>query len=472
MKFKSVFCLLMSTLLLSSCIIGKTSSETSSGNTSSTSSETSSSEITSGSSETSDSSTSDSTSQPEGPQVQTFYHKFTRKDFTQSGGEYDINGLHWSVDAFSAYGAGAHGLQIGSKSNPQRTPWNFSTTFNGEIVTLLDFTAILTNGNDGGGTYTVSSDAELFSGEFSIPNDPKPFEHKDINADIDKLTFTLQATKSAAIYLYSITFSVLVAEDSNLDITSDYYDAQPVVPGQNGIPEIAYQPTTLQEYYSDVDLTATGDVLVNDLREKISIMTKRSYGDAKTMLIYIDENPDKPGYLYGFYDGDDILPIWDSGSSWNREHVWACSQMNLTGTARPTESTKNHTSDLHNLRVACTSANGFHGNKFYDETQSSLAMFPNLTKEDMTGIHNYTGDFRGDVARILFYMYVRYEGLVLNDELDVNNNVSMGKLSALIEWNKEDPVDDFEIQRNNRVFAYQGNRNPFIDYPNLADQIF
>ncbi len=60
----------------------------------------------------------------------------------------------------------------------------------------------------------------------------------------------------------------------------------------------------------------------------------------------------------------------------------------------------------------------------------------------------------------------------LNDLLDTNDDYSIGKLSTLLEWNNAVPVDEFEIQRNNRIYEYQGNRNPFIDYPELANKVF
>ena len=89
-------------------------------------------------------------------------------------------------------------------------------------------------------------------------------------------------------------------------------------------------------------------------------------------------------------------------------------------------------------------------------------------------------EVKGDVARMLFYMAVRYEGYDEYLDLELNENILdrsdispfHGKLSLLLEWNLLDPVDDFERQRNEVIFGYQGNRNPFIDYPEFANMIF
>ena len=86
---------------------------------------------------------------------------------------------------------------------------------------------------------------------------------------------------------------------------------------------------------------------------------------------------------------------------------------------------------------------------------------------------------KGDIARILFYMVVRYDpgydhdnnsfDLELVDYTTPNNNSPiLGKLSSLIQWHYDDPVDDFEINRNEIIYGYQQNRNPFIDHPNLV----
>ena len=79
---------------------------------------------------------------------------------------------------------------------------------------------------------------------------------------------------------------------------------------------------------------------------------------------------------------------------------------------------------------------------------------------------------KGDIARILFYMDVRYEGgdddepdLTIVEYVNTYPNPEIGKLSTLILWHLQDPVDDFELNRNEAIYGIQGNRNPFIDHP-------
>ncbi len=84
---------------------------------------------------------------------------------------------------------------------------------------------------------------------------------------------------------------------------------------------------------------------------------------------------------------------------------------------------------------------------------------------------------KGDVARMMFYMATRYEGESDDPDLELvdytgTDGPIFGKLSTLILWNEEDPVDDFERNRNEVVFSYQGNRNPFIDHPEFVNAIY
>jgi len=87
-------------------------------------------------------------------------------------------------------------------------------------------------------------------------------------------------------------------------------------------------------------------------------------------------------------------------------------------------------------------------------------------------------EVKGDVARMIFYMSVRYEGD--NGELDlevvdwVNSapDPEHGKFSALYQWHQDDPPDAFEMNRNNVIYSYQDNRNPFIDHPEYLILIY
>lgn len=401
---------------------------------------------------------------------QTFSHKFNQNDFTGSGynttaGSKEINGLTWNYDAFTFLGQSSDGVQIGSNKAPQKTPWVLSTDFGEEVyLTSISISGLYKNPT----SFTISNGDFGFAE--SLQNTSySTFEFENLNAKVSGLNIGL-SVQSKALYLDTLTFTILVPKDSDLTLTTDISSLEPAVPGKNGVPETKYQPITSEEYYSDVDLTLDGDALKLELYSKISNLNRWSYGDDTEILLYVDANPEDPKYLYGIYDGDDIVAA--ANGVWNKEHVWACAQMGLGGDKRPDSSTKNRSSDLHNLRVSCQNSNGDHGNLFFDNTDTTTTFFPNIAGEP-NDAHNYAGDHRGDVARILFYMATCYQDVIhLDDNLNANDDYSMGKLSTLLEWNEADPVDAFEIQRNNRIYEYQGNRNPFIDHPELAARIW
>lgn len=114
------------------------------------------------------------------------------------------------------------------------------------------------------------------------------------------------------------------------------------------------------------------------------------------------------------------------------------------------------------------------GGNNHDEALSCLTDFDSWEPADFV---------KGDVARILFYMVVRYDPgyNYYNETFDLelvdyttpdNFDPILGKLSTLLEWHVLDPVDDFEVNRNEVIYSYQQNRNPFIDHPELVDYIW
>lgn len=150
-------------------------------------------------------------------------------------------------------------------------------------------------------------------------------------------------------------------------------------------------------------------------------------------------------------------------------------------------------SDLHHMRPADWNVNAARGNKFYgvcglgDDTSTSCTRPAHREAAVDTEADKYAflppQDQRGNLARSLFYMALRYDGeddpsgidLELTDcpESDSSQKHLMGYLSQLLVWHIADPVDAQEIERNNGVCSrYQGNRNPFVDFPDLVSTFF
>lgn len=197
--------------------------------------------------------------------------------------------------------------------------------------------------------------------------------------------------------------------------------------------------------------------------------TPTSYGDARVHLENADRSLTDPTKVWNIYDGLLVPSTWDSDNNyWHREHVWPNSRL---GVERVDNSDKSIASDLHNLRAVTPSVNSSRGDRFYSEGSGEAKI------TDDGGF--YPGDeHKGDVARIIFYMYIMYEELELRDDnldgLDTYTveGAVMGILTTLLKWHKEDPVSDFERARNQIIYEVQHNRNPFIDKPEYAHLIF
>ena len=201
-------------------------------------------------------------------------------------------------------------------------------------------------------------------------------------------------------------------------------------------------------YYDDVDLELTGSALKAVLRELLQDTHKKytSYKDCKTMLPDIDEDLTNSNNMILFYTGQSIVKSQDLNNDWNREHVWPKS----LGWFEETYAG----SDLHHIRPCKPSVNSSRGNKKFGTTTNGNYYCPDDA-------------YKGDVARIIFYLMVAY------NEADNYSFTSVAQsLTMLLDWNELDPVSELEIVRNDKIEVIQGNRNPFIDYPELADQIW
>ena len=210
--------------------------------------------------------------------------------------------------------------------------------------------------------------------------------------------------------------------------------------------------------------------------------TQYSYDALWTQLRYTDEDPANSNNIIQIYTGWSIPKSHYGGgiTEWNREHTWSKSHGGF-GETRPAGT------DLHHMRPCDATVNSAKGNKDFDEGGSEyIDASPYSGYPVATG--NYTtsstweprDEEKGDVARMIMYMATRYEGTDTSFDLEIvdYNNSSpggqpyYGKLSTLLNWHAEDPVDAWEILRNERIYERQGNRNPFVDHPEYAQYLW
>ncbi|MGX6606081.1 endonuclease [Micromonosporaceae bacterium Da 78-11] len=225
-------------------------------------------------------------------------------------------------------------------------------------------------------------------------------------------------------------------------------------------------------YYASA-LGKSGDPLKNALHGIISGgVTKLSYDAVWNALKVTDQDPANSSNVILLYSGTSRSKTLNGGDSgdWNREHVWAKSHGDFGTATGPG-------TDLHHLRPEDVAVNSLRDNKDFDTGGSAASGAPgNYTDSDSW---EPRAAVKGDVARMIFYMAVRYEGDDAWPDLEVDNATSggsaprLGRLSALLAWNAADPPDAFERNRNQVIYAsYQHNRNPFIDHPEWVSSIF
>ena len=214
-----------------------------------------------------------------------------------------------------------------------------------------------------------------------------------------------------------------------------------------------------------------GDDLKAALHNIIKGHTPYSYYTTKHIFKQSDVDPDNPDNLILVYTGrsHDANDFGTGGDHINREHVWAKSHGSFTDWMPMY-------SDVHNLKPADASVNVDRSNKDFDNggvqhSEATECYYTDSTWEARDAV-------KGDIARIIFYMATRYEGDSGEADLEVvdwNNTYPYpehGKLSTLLEWNLQDPPDEFERNRNNAIYSFQHNRNPFIDNPEFVQLIW
>ncbi|OQX93131.1 MAG: hypothetical protein B6I17_04150, partial [Tenericutes bacterium 4572_104] len=228
-----------------------------------------------------------------------------------------------------------------------------------------------------------------------------------------------------------------------------------------------------KDYYDGTD-GLTGEQLKSKLNDIIDGHHEFGYGSLWEQLSYTDEDPNNSNNVRLLYTGWSYPKSNHGGGSsqWNREHTWAKSHGGFSTNAPAG-------TDLHHLRPTDVSVNGKRGSLDFDNGGAIYTDPDGATQCYVDGDSWEPWDeVKGDVARMMFYMATRYEGengepeLELNDQVNNGSNPYIGRISVLLEWNNQDPVSDWEIRRNNRIFDKQHNRNPYIDHPEFVSYIW
>jgi len=223
--------------------------------------------------------------------------------------------------------------------------------------------------------------------------------------------------------------------------------------------------------------------------------------DTWDILELADEDPLDPTRVLDVYKNASYPKAGGGNTNYNREHSWPKSY----GFPDDTSTNWPYT-DTHHLVISDSGYNSSRGNRYFDTCATGCTEYTTVAHNGQGGGSGvYPGNSnwgtgnrwetwharKGDLARAVMYMDVRYEGgtnslgalepdLVLTDIValiavsagNTTGTAYMGLLSVLIQWSEQDPPDEREVMRNSIVQSYQGNRNPFVDHPEWVACIF
>ncbi len=236
------------------------------------------------------------------------------------------------------------------------------------------------------------------------------------------------------------------------------------------------------DYYasvqSEIDAGSSETVIRQRLSETLASGHRQlTYSEVWTALTETDEDPANSNNVILFYSNRSLAKSRNgSGAAssnpdnWNREHSWPKSH-------GFSERNNEAYTDIQHLRATDISVNSSRGSLDFDYSDAPLAEAP---ENRVDGDSFEPRDaIKGDVARMMMYMDVRYEGnvdvtpdLVLVNYLTASGDAELGKLCTLLQWHESDPVDASELERVNRIYEYQGNRNPVVDNPQWVSMLY
>lgn len=235
--------------------------------------------------------------------------------------------------------------------------------------------------------------------------------------------------------------------------------------------------TQPNNYYDSLDGLSSGNLrqALQDIIADPNSVRAQTYADVIDILKEADQNPEHSNQVWLVYlelgrAKLDYQTTSNNFGTWNREHTFPRSRGGFDSIdaddiadgkdifwTTKADSLRHANSDAHAIRAADGPENSLRGNQFYGEYNGPIGTL---------------GGFKGDVARSVFYLAVRFNGLEIVNGFPDGMVGQFGDLTTLLDWHRNDPPDDYEMNRNNVVYTWQFNRNPFIDQPELIEYIW
>ena len=240
--------------------------------------------------------------------------------------------------------------------------------------------------------------------------------------------------------------------------------------------------TAQKEYYTSVDGVKGGATLKTALYELIKDHKKISYGSGEDKTwgaFYTTDAVVENGQRR-------VLDMYSAEKRYFGSKGSAVSGMNIEHSVAKSwwgGNQNNAYCDLHHLNPSDQNANGRKSNYPLGELTSvswdNGVTFVGKANIDGSSMNAYEpcDEYKGDFARVFMYMFTCYQDLTweytwMNYEKSTYPTLKPWAVELLLKWHKQDPVSEKEVNRNNAVYAVQGNRNPFVDYPQLADYVW
>ncbi|MBW2962022.1 endonuclease [Mesonia aestuariivivens] len=338
------------------------------------------------------------------------------------------------------------------------------------VSSNLNFSFTLANGSFNASDYTGSTSVTIPQGQ-SFVNTTISITEDQVN-DGDKIMRIAIGSLPNEYILANNNIKVRIID---LDFVVSAWGT-PVNPTYGVV-----QSTAPSNYYNSLE-GKSGQDLRDALQAIIAeegVVREQTYAEVFNILEDADQNPLNSNEVWLVYTEQgraklDKQTTSNSTGFWNREHVFPRSRGGFYSIEEDdfidgidnywntnVDSLRHGNSDAHHIRAVDGPENSSRGNQFYGSGQGQY-----------TGPADTQGSFKGDVARSIFYMAIRYNDLSVVNGYPENTTGQFGDLATLLTWHQNDLADDFEMNRNNVIYEWQFNRNPFIDLPELVDYIW